>query len=154
MTPAPAGAGYGSIPASQYQPVALIADFQLPHERHAQQHLIRLGHSAVRFTVSAQTAPVELWPHKSFGELLTPKPIAAVHDGADALALARERTPGFVILDIMLPRVDGWEICRELRKLSEVPILMLTARGEEETVPTPNSLAGGVLGFDRVAATS
>ena len=55
----------------------------------------------------------------------------AVHDGADALALARERTPGFVILDIMLPRVDGWEICRELRKLSDVPILMLTAREEE-----------------------
>ena len=54
-----------------------------------------------------------------------------VHDGANALDLARQRTPGFVILDIMLPRVDGWEICRELRKLSDMPILMLTAREEE-----------------------
>ena len=54
-----------------------------------------------------------------------------VHDGAQALALARQKTPGFVILDVMLPQVDGWEICRELRKLSEVPILMLSAREEE-----------------------
>ncbi len=54
-----------------------------------------------------------------------------VHDGAEALARARQQTPGFVILDVMLPQVDGWEICRELRKLSDVPILMLTAREEE-----------------------
>ena len=55
-----------------------------------------------------------------------------VHDGARALAIARLQLPGFVILDIMLPQVDGWEICRELRKLSaDLPILMLTAREEE-----------------------
>ncbi len=54
-----------------------------------------------------------------------------VHDGAEALALARQQAPGFVILDVMLPQVDGWEICRELRKFSDVPILMLTAREEE-----------------------
>ncbi len=54
-----------------------------------------------------------------------------VHDGAEALTSARCLNPGFVILDIMLPNVDGWEICRELRKLSDVPILMLTAREEE-----------------------
>ncbi len=54
-----------------------------------------------------------------------------MHDGAQALDLARRQTPGFVILDVMLPQVDGWEICRELRKLSDVPILMLTAREEE-----------------------
>ena len=55
----------------------------------------------------------------------------AIHDGAQALEFARRQTPGFVILDVMLPQVDGWEICRELRKLSDVPILMLTAREEE-----------------------
>ena len=55
----------------------------------------------------------------------------SVHDGAEALAMARREPPGFVVLDIMLPGVDGWEICRELRKLSDVPILMLTAREEE-----------------------
>ncbi len=54
-----------------------------------------------------------------------------VHDGAEALTMARRQTPGFVILDVMLPQIDGWEICRELRKLSDVPILMLTAREEE-----------------------
>ncbi|NVN91735.1 MAG: response regulator transcription factor [Desulfuromonadales bacterium] len=53
------------------------------------------------------------------------------HDGSQALAVARETNPIFVILDIMLPGVDGWEICRTLRKESEVPILMLTAREEE-----------------------
>jgi DNA-binding response OmpR family regulator len=54
-----------------------------------------------------------------------------VHDGAEALSIARQQAPGFVILDVMLPQVDGWEICRELRKFSDVPILMLTAREEE-----------------------
>lgn len=55
----------------------------------------------------------------------------AAFDGEQALALARSRKPGFVILDVMLPKVDGWEICRQLRKISDVPILMLTAREEE-----------------------
>jgi DNA-binding response OmpR family regulator len=54
-----------------------------------------------------------------------------VHDGAEALVRARQQLPGFVILDVMLPHTDGWEICRELRKISDVPILMLTAREEE-----------------------
>ena len=47
------------------------------------------------------------------------------------MELARRRRPIFVILDIMLPGKDGWDICRELRKESDVPILMLTAREEE-----------------------
>ncbi len=55
----------------------------------------------------------------------------AAFDGEQALALARSRKPGFVILDVMLPKVDGWEICRQLRRISDVPILMLTAREEE-----------------------
>lgn len=55
----------------------------------------------------------------------------AAYDGEEALTLARRQKPGFVILDVMLPKRDGWEICRELRKSSEVPILMLTAREEE-----------------------
>ncbi|APG29150.1 DNA-binding response regulator [Syntrophotalea acetylenivorans] len=54
-----------------------------------------------------------------------------VHDGAQALETAQKEKPGFVILDVMLPGMDGWEICRELRKVSDVPILMLTAREEE-----------------------
>jgi DNA-binding response OmpR family regulator len=53
------------------------------------------------------------------------------YDGQQALELAEQHRPIFVILDLMLPRVDGWEVCRRLRRSSDVPILMLTARGEE-----------------------
>ena len=49
-------------------------------------------------------------------------------DGAAGLARARELTPDLIILDLMLPRVDGVEVCRSLRRESDVPIIMLTAR--------------------------
>ncbi len=55
----------------------------------------------------------------------------AAYDGEEALHQARRCDPAFVILDVMLPRLDGWEICRQIRKFSDVPILMLTAREEE-----------------------
>lgn len=55
----------------------------------------------------------------------------ASYDGEQALQMARTHNPGFVILDVMLPKLDGWEICRQLRRESDVPILMLTAREEE-----------------------
>lgn len=64
-----------------------------------------------------------------------------VHDGAEAVAAASAANPVFVILDVMLPNLDGWEICRALRERSDVPILMLTAR-EEET-DRVNGLAMG-----------
>ena len=50
------------------------------------------------------------------------------HDGEAGLALARDLTPDLVILDLMLPRLDGVELCRILRRESDVPIIMLTAR--------------------------
>jgi DNA-binding response OmpR family regulator len=53
------------------------------------------------------------------------------YDGQQALELARRHTPIFVILDLMLPLLDGWEVCRELRRSSDVPILILSAREEE-----------------------
>ena len=53
------------------------------------------------------------------------------YDGQQALEVAERHRPIFVILDLMLPLVDGWEVCRRLRRSSDVPILMLTARGEE-----------------------
>jgi DNA-binding response OmpR family regulator len=52
-------------------------------------------------------------------------------DGRQALALAQRSPPLFVILDVMLPGLDGWEVCRTLRQRSQVPILMLTARDDE-----------------------
>jgi DNA-binding response OmpR family regulator len=53
------------------------------------------------------------------------------NDGAKGLQVARERQPDLVILDLMLPTIDGLEICRRLRNESDIPILMLTAREEE-----------------------
>ena len=53
------------------------------------------------------------------------------YDGDEGLALAKSRAPRFVVLDVMLPGVDGWEVCKALRKVSEVPILILTARADE-----------------------
>jgi len=50
------------------------------------------------------------------------------HDGKVALDMARERMPDLVILDLMLPEIDGMEVCRRLRAASDVPIIMLTAR--------------------------
>ncbi len=50
------------------------------------------------------------------------------HDGEAGLALARDLTPDLVVLDLMLPRLDGVELCRILRRESDVPIIMLTAR--------------------------
>lgn len=53
------------------------------------------------------------------------------NDGEKGLALAEKHGPDLVVLDLMLPKMDGWEVCRRLRKTSEVPVIMLTARGEE-----------------------
>ena len=50
------------------------------------------------------------------------------HDGVTGLSRARELTPDLIILDLMLPRLDGVEVCRTLRRESDVPIIMLTAR--------------------------
>ena len=50
------------------------------------------------------------------------------HDGESGLALARDLAPDLIILDLMLPRLDGVELCRILRRESDVPIIMLTAR--------------------------
>jgi len=53
-------------------------------------------------------------------------------DGQEGLRLALTEKPDLVILDLMLPKLDGWEVCRTLRAKSKVPILILTARGEEQ----------------------
>lgn len=65
------------------------------------------------------------------------------HDGKRALELARVHNPIFVILDLMLPLLDGWEVCRQLRHDSDVPILMLSAREDEV-----DRVSGLTLGAD------
>lgn len=52
-------------------------------------------------------------------------------DGRQALRLAQEQAPDLIVLDLMLPEIDGLDVCRELRRSSQVPIIMLTAMGEE-----------------------
>ena len=57
--------------------------------------------------------------------------VLVAYDGEAALELARGQKPDLVLLDVMMPRLQGFEVCREIRRQSAVPILMLTARGEE-----------------------
>jgi DNA-binding response OmpR family regulator len=57
--------------------------------------------------------------------------VIAAADGEEAIALHRRHEPDLVILDLMLPKVDGLEVCREIRRHSDTPVLMLTARGDD-----------------------
>lgn len=65
------------------------------------------------------------------------------NNGAKALELFRSESPSIIILDIMMPEMDGWQVCREIRKTSNVPIIMLTAKGE-----TFDKVLGLELGAD------
>lgn len=51
-------------------------------------------------------------------------------NGMSALSLFEAEQPDLILLDVMMPQLDGWQVCRELRKTSDVPIIMLTAKGE------------------------
>lgn len=60
--------------------------------------------------------------------------VIAASDGSEAVRMAREEGPDLIILDVMLPEIDGFEVCRMIQRDSatgEIPIIMLTARGEE-----------------------
>ena len=57
--------------------------------------------------------------------------IESAADGQQALSLARRLHPALVVLDLMLPDLDGWEVCRRLRAESDLPIIMLTARADD-----------------------
>lgn len=69
--------------------------------------------------------------------------VTVCYDGKRAVELFKERAPDIVILDIMLPGMDGWEVCREIRKFSSIPIIMLSAKDE-----TFNKVLGLELGAD------
>ena len=56
--------------------------------------------------------------------------VVIANDGMSAVSTFREESPSLVLLDIMLPKLDGWQVCREIREFSETPIIMLTAKGE------------------------
>ncbi len=69
--------------------------------------------------------------------------VSISHDGKKAVEVFKEQAPDIVILDIMLPGMDGWQVCREIRKLSSIPIIMLSAKDE-----TFNKVLGLELGAD------
>jgi two-component system alkaline phosphatase synthesis response regulator PhoP len=69
--------------------------------------------------------------------------VQAASDGRSALSLARTARPDLIVLDLGLPQLDGLDVTRELRKHSNVPIIMLTARSEES-----DKLVGLELGAD------
>jgi two-component system alkaline phosphatase synthesis response regulator PhoP len=69
--------------------------------------------------------------------------VLAAYDGIEAMRLARESRPDLVVLDLMLPDIDGFEVCRILRHESDVPIIMLTARSTDQ-----DKLTGLGLGAD------
>lgn len=58
--------------------------------------------------------------------------VKIAHDGGEGLKLAESEQPDLVLLDIMLPVLDGWQVCRRLRKTTKTPIIILTAKGETE----------------------
>ncbi len=69
--------------------------------------------------------------------------VFTANDGQAAVDTFKNKTPDLVLLDIMLPKMDGWQVCREIRKTSSAPIIMLTAKGE-----TFDKVLGLELGAD------
>lgn len=69
--------------------------------------------------------------------------VYVANDGQQAVNTFQNKTPDLVLLDIMLPKMDGWQVCREIRKTSSAPIIMLTAKGE-----TFDKVLGLELGAD------
>jgi DNA-binding response OmpR family regulator len=57
--------------------------------------------------------------------------VEVAHDGKEAIEKARQVKPSLIVLDLMLPQVTGLDVCKQLRRESDVPIIMLTARGDE-----------------------
>ena len=69
--------------------------------------------------------------------------VIVAYDGEEALDMAREQQPDLLVLDLMLPGISGWDVCRILRKESDIPIIMLTARDE-----VTDKIVGLELGAD------
>ncbi|MDF2720969.1 MAG: DNA-binding response regulator [Paenibacillus sp.] len=69
--------------------------------------------------------------------------VITARDGLEALELWSSKKPDLIVLDLMMPRKDGWEVCEEIRQTEDVPVIMLTARGEEQ-----DRLMGLTLGAD------
>ena len=69
--------------------------------------------------------------------------VVMAHDGEEAVARFESDKPSLILLDIMMPKLDGWQVCRQIRQKSDCPIIMLTAKGE-----TFDKVLGLELGAD------
>lgn len=69
--------------------------------------------------------------------------VIEARDGMEAVNLCKTETPDLIIMDIMMPRLDGFSACKEIRKTNDIPVIMLSARGEEY-----DKLFGFELGID------
>jgi DNA-binding response OmpR family regulator len=69
--------------------------------------------------------------------------VLAAYDGNSVATILRTKSPDLIVLDLMLPGISGWDVCREVRKTSEIPIIMLTARDE-----AADKIVGLELGAD------
>ena len=69
--------------------------------------------------------------------------VVMAHDGEEAVAKFESEKPSLILLDIMMPKLDGWQVCRQIRQKSDCPIIMLTAKGE-----TFDKVLGLELGAD------
>ena len=69
--------------------------------------------------------------------------VVMAHDGEEAVARFESEKPSLILLDIMMPKLDGWQVCRQIRQKSDCPIIMLTAKGE-----TFDKVLGLELGAD------
>jgi two-component system OmpR family response regulator len=69
--------------------------------------------------------------------------VLVAYDGTSVADIVRSKSPDLIVLDLMLPGISGWDVCREVRKTSEIPIIMLTARDE-----AADKIVGLELGAD------
>jgi len=60
--------------------------------------------------------------------------VVTARDGREAMRLVYSERPDLIILDIMMPRLDGWQVCRRVREMSDVPIIILTAKTEQKDI--------------------
>jgi two-component system OmpR family response regulator len=74
--------------------------------------------------------------HRLVHRVLEPAGVAVLdaRDGQEAIEMLEARCPDVVLLDVMMPRLDGMETCRRIRAVSDVPVLMLTGQSDEDTM--------------------
>ena len=92
--------------------------------------VIALGHEALGTTLPEQQEATKRTAKAVADFIRDDYQVVIANDGEQAVELFNREQPDLVLLDIMLPKMDGWQVCKEIRKTSNRPIIMLTAKGE------------------------